>query len=165
MKKGFTLIELLVVVLIIAILAAVALPQYTAAVERSRASEALLNLKAIGGAMDRYYLANDEYTLNFEDLDVNIGSACTGKVCTHGKYTYQLRAYNLGAYKGGAVDTSQLTFLFYFDDSTADTNYKRGMFGCHSRNEDKWRKVCLSMAGPNYLTSNEGTISELYVWK
>ena len=60
--KGFTLIELLVVVLIIGILAAIALPQYTKTVEKSRASEAMLILKAATDAANRFYLMEGTYT-------------------------------------------------------------------------------------------------------
>ena len=59
-KKGFTLIEMLVVVLIIGILAGIALPQYTNAVEKSKASEALIILKSLRDQQALCYLEKGE---------------------------------------------------------------------------------------------------------
>ena len=70
-QKAFTLIELLVVVLIIGILAAVALPQYQNAVEKAYFTEAVVQVKALGNAEKVYFLANDEYTRKWDDLDIS----------------------------------------------------------------------------------------------
>ena len=69
-NKGFTLIELLVVVLIIGILAAMAMPQYFKAVERSRMTEADTLLGSIAQAQRRKFLQRNSFTTNYKGLDV-----------------------------------------------------------------------------------------------
>ena len=85
--KGFTLIELLVVVLIIGILAAMAMPQYFKAVERSRMTEADQLLSSIAQAQQRKYLQINKYATDFSVLDVAPKGASGSTYYTKGNPT------------------------------------------------------------------------------
>jgi prepilin-type N-terminal cleavage/methylation domain-containing protein len=64
--KGFTLIELLIVVAIIAILAAIAIPNFLAAQIRAKVSRARGELRTIAVALESYYVDNNVYP---DDID------------------------------------------------------------------------------------------------
>ena len=53
-RKGFTLMELLVTVLILGVLLAIAVPRYTRSLERARATEAMVVVKALNDAVYAY---------------------------------------------------------------------------------------------------------------
>ncbi len=69
--QGFTLLELLMVIIIIGILAALALPGYYRATERSRAAEATTMMGQIRGSIQRFCVENNgSLPPGFPDLDV-----------------------------------------------------------------------------------------------
>jgi type IV pilus assembly protein PilE len=76
MKKGFTLIELIIVIIILGILAAIALSQYTKVVEKSRGVEARTILGDLRAAEVSYYYENGAYTATLGDLYIGASASC-----------------------------------------------------------------------------------------
>jgi prepilin-type N-terminal cleavage/methylation domain-containing protein len=60
-RRGFTLIEIMIVVAIIALLAAIALPNYLRARRRAQATRMLDDLRLIDGALDLYATENSKW--------------------------------------------------------------------------------------------------------
>ena len=59
---GFTLVELMIVVVIIAVLAAIAIPSYNHYIQRSRRSDALAALSKDQGILERCYAQTFDYS-------------------------------------------------------------------------------------------------------
>jgi type IV pilus assembly protein PilE len=60
-KRGFTLIELMIVVAVIAILGAIAMPQYMREVRKSRRTAAKTTLLDVASRQEKYYATQNKY--------------------------------------------------------------------------------------------------------
>jgi len=97
-SKGFTLIELMIVIAIIGILAAIAIPQFSAYRKRGYNSAAQSDLKNAITAQEAYFVDNQNYASSTSDLtsygfnktdDVTVGITLSSN-----KDSYTMTAYH-----------------------------------------------------------------------
>jgi type IV pilus assembly protein PilE len=85
-QHGFTLIELLVAMVIMAVLAAIAIPSYSNYVLTSHRSEAKGALLDLASSEERYFSANNQYTAVPSNLGYTGSAGSAFNVGTDGYY-------------------------------------------------------------------------------
>lgn len=153
MQKGFTLIELLVVVLIIGVLAAIALPQYEAAVEKSRMAEALVNMKAIVDATQRYIQMNPAETSisdrnDIADLDLKGGSWTSDSHYATDLFVYEIGGENglVKAYRTDNKETGSALYVLSLDLDNVKS--------CDPKNDEDMLPICSFYVGHRVTLSS-----------
>ena len=140
--KAFTLIELLVVVLIIGILAAVALPKYRVAVEKTRTMNLLTLLYSLQQAEQAYYLANNTYTLDPEVLAVSYPAGS------------QVNGGDIVLSNGQRIFLNPDQFLAATSYVQLQVPYRGGRGSCWALSNAISRQVCATLGKATGYSSN-----------
>ncbi|MGF1571809.1 MAG: prepilin-type N-terminal cleavage/methylation domain-containing protein [Sumerlaeia bacterium] len=122
MKKGFTLIELLIVVAIIAILAAIAVPNFLEAQTRSKVSRVKADHRSMATAIETYYLDNNQYPMFYGGTGAPAGARSANVLANPGAATIPVelsRTFAL-APAGTNVPSTITTPISYFTSYPAD---------------------------------------------
>ncbi len=146
--QAFTLIELLVVVLIIGILAAVAVPQYTLAVDKAKLSNLMSIMQSLKDAQERYYLANNVYATTIDELDIDVPA--------NAEYTLNFSSAPQGIY-GKYNNLKNIILTAAQNHATGAGSEYKGMWICYAKKTDaRANKLCQYLA----KTKNNGWSAE-----
>jgi prepilin-type N-terminal cleavage/methylation domain-containing protein len=113
-SKGFTLVEIMIVVAIIALLAAITIPNLLKPQQTARNSAAKGELRTLATAIENYAIDNNAvYPTDLDDLATDyipaVPCTTTGTNGTKGGFTYFCDSVAVGSYNIVAVPTSKGT--------------------------------------------------------
>ena len=120
--RGFTLVEIMIVVAIIALLAAIAVPNFLRARKRSQATRILEDLRVIDSAIDQYAIESNKAggaTVEWTDIQAYLKKGSV--LYNSGGTDILLNAYNGGTYTvDGLPKLSSTTFNKLSDVAPSD---------------------------------------------
>ena len=102
-KRGITLIELLVVILIVAILAAIAIPMYTGYLQRARRADAKTALEQVRAAQEMWRAEKGSYSTDATLVELQTTMSAPANPVGH--YSWSFTALSANAFTATATPT------------------------------------------------------------
>lgn len=126
-NKGFTLIELMIVVAIIAILAAIAIPNFLSFVTKTKRSEAKYNLSGIYTSEVSYFGEANAFSNSFQEIrwvpegtiyyyTFSVGTELYGKGEANPGLPAGAGSQSFSAYGWGSIDSDAVLDVWYIND-------------------------------------------------
>jgi type IV pilus assembly protein PilE len=136
--SGFTLIEVMVTVAIVAILAAIAIPNYSQYVQKTRRTDAQEKLLDMAAQQERWFFTKNQYTNDVADIG--------GASSKDGYYTVAISGTGVAPFTTYTLTATPVTTKSQYSDSTCtsftidNTGAKKAFKGGDETTGTCWQK-------------------------